>query len=92
MPSLSSPPNPLKMPPSQNNRNATIAAIATPPGVGGIAVIRLSGPEAVAIAARHCKADSGMHFSVFRDGEEVIDEVVVTLFRAPHSYTCEDTV
>ena len=92
MPSLSSPQNPLKMPPSPNNRNATIVAISTPPGVGGIAVIRLSGPEAVAIAARHCKADSGMHFSVFRDGEEVIDEVMVACHRAPHSYTGEDTV
>ena len=73
----------------------TIAAISTPPGVGGIAVVRLSGPEAVAIAARHCRvADTPQQalFSTFRDGEEVIDEVVVTLFRAPHSYTGEDTV
>ena len=74
---------------------STIAAISTPPGVGGIAVLRLSGPEAVAIATRHCRvAETPQQalFTLFRDGEEVIDEVVVTRFRAPHSYTGEETV
>lgn len=75
--------------------SSTIVAISTPQGVGGIAVIRLSGAEAVAIAAQHCKvADRAQEalFTLFRDGEEVIDEVVVTLFRGPHSYTGEDVV
>ena len=70
----------------------TIAAISTPPGVGGIAVVRLSGPEAVAIASRHCRVTPGMHFSVFRDGEVFIDEVMVASHAAPHSYTGEDVV
>ena len=75
--------------------NNTIAAISTPPGVGGIAVVRLSGPEAFAIAARHVALPTEGHttrFSPFSVGDEVLDEVVVTLFRAPHSYTGLDTV
>lgn len=73
----------------------TIAAISTPRGVGGIAVVRLSGSEAVDIVSRHCRVPRESHsavFTTFRKGTEVIDEVVVTLFRAPHSYTGEDVV
>ena len=74
---------------------STIAAISTPSGIGGIAVLRLSGPEAFTIAARHVNLpapDKTTRFSPFRNGDTLIDEVVVTLFRSPHSYTDEDTV
>lgn len=74
---------------------STIAAISTPSGIGGIAVLRLSGPEAFTIAARHVNLpapDRSTRFSPFRNGDTLLDEVVVTLFRSPHSYTGEDTV
>ena len=74
---------------------STIAAISTPSGIGGIAVLRLSGPEAFTIAARHVNLpspDKTTRFSPFRNGDTLLDEVVVTLFRSPHSYTGEDTV
>jgi len=68
----------------------TIAAISTPPGVGGIAVVRLSGSEAFDIARRHLSSEA--RFATFGVGEGVIDEVVVNRFKAPHSYTGDDTV
>ncbi|MCB0635193.1 MAG: tRNA uridine-5-carboxymethylaminomethyl(34) synthesis GTPase MnmE, partial [Lewinella sp.] len=77
----------------------TIVALATPPGVGAIGVIRLSGPEAIAIVddVFHGKklaeqASHTVHFGTIRDGERLIDEVLATLFIAPRSYTGEDTV
>lgn len=70
----------------------TIAAIATPHGVGGIAVVRLSGPGSAAISAQHCKVAPGIHYSMFRDGDTLIDEVMVAYHPAPHSYTGEDVV
>lgn len=74
----------------------TIAAISTPSGVGGIAVVRLSGPEAFDIASRHCQLSKSSvrntQFTLFRAGGAEIDEVVVTLFHAPYSYTGEDVV
>jgi tRNA modification GTPase len=79
----------------------TIAAIATPPGEGAIAVIRVSGKEAAAAVDRVfagkvklCEVSANtVHFGriVGRDGDAV-DEVLVTVFRAPHSYTGEDAV
>ncbi|MDE5674475.1 MAG: tRNA uridine-5-carboxymethylaminomethyl(34) synthesis GTPase MnmE, partial [Muribaculaceae bacterium] len=78
----------------------TIAAISTPSGCGGIAVIRVSGPEAVKIvdgawqgkplagAASHT-AHLGKY--VATDGN-ILDEAVATLFRGPASFTGEDTV
>ena len=82
---------------------STICAISTPPGIGGIAVIRLSGSEAVSIAEKAFVspkdskklAEQGantLHFGVIKSGNNLIDEVVVSLFRAPHSYTGEDIV
>ena len=82
---------------------STICAISTPPGIGGIAVIRLSGSEAVSIAEKAFVspkdskklAEQGantLHFGVIKSGKKLIDEVVVSLFRAPHSYTGEDIV
>ena len=77
---------------------STIAAIATPPGIGGIALLRLSGPEAHTIASQHLRLTPcpGPHptasYALFRNGNTVLDEVVVTCYRAPHSYTGEDMV
>lgn len=77
----------------------TIVAPATAPG-GALAVIRLTGPEAVAIADRLFRsrrplaerAGGSCCFGTIRDGERVVDEAVAALFRAPHSYTGEETV
>lgn len=86
----------------------TIAAIATPAGEGGIGIIRLSGPQAVAIADRVFRAKSGERVAdqdshTVRYGhivgrssaggpEPMLDEAVLVLMRAPRSYTREDTV
>ena len=79
----------------------TICAPATVPGTGAISVIRVSGPEAFAVAdkvvcfRKGSVADSAgytMKFGTVRSGEDLIDEVVVSIFRAPHSYTGEDSV
>jgi len=85
---------------SQFHNSETIAAIATPAGSGGIAVIRLSGPAAPGIAAGVFRgsvdlltAEPGrVRFGRIIDGPEVIDEVLLTVFRAPSSYTGEDVV
>ena len=78
----------------------TIVALATPEGRGALAVIRLSGKEAVDIV-NHCLIDKQLTGQKTRTahigsiGERVhqaIDQVVVTLFLAPHSYTGEDVV
>jgi len=82
---------------------ATICAISTPPGMGAIAIIRLAGENAIDIADKAFRSpQSGktlagqkantLHFGHIADGEETIDEVVVALFRAPHSFTGEDIV
>lgn len=76
----------------------TICALSTPQGVGGIAVIRISGRESLAIVDRvldrSISAGPGYraHFArLMRDGA-ILDEVIVVVFRGPHSYTGEDTV
>jgi tRNA modification GTPase len=82
----------------------TIAAIATPLGEGGLAVIRISGPQALAVADR-CFAPAGqappkpsaaathtIHFGhVVRNGQHV-DEALLAVMRAPRTFTCEDVV
>lgn len=81
----------------------TICAVSTAPGTGGIAVIRISGPEAITVCngiffphktTKNLLAQKAytLCFGSIRRGDEVIDEVVVALFRAPHSFTGEDTV
>ena len=70
----------------------TIAAISTPHGIGGIAVVRLSGPDAFAIASRHLKSPGAAHPQLFRIGEKVLDQVIATAYHAPHSYTGDNTV
>ena len=84
-------------------QEATIAAIATAPGAGGIAVVRLSGAESYTVAARvfhpanaakkveQAKGYTAL-FGHFVDREEAFDEGVALFFRAPHSYTGEDVV
>ncbi len=82
---------------------STICAIATSPGVGAIATIRLSGDEAIEIADKvfHSPIENKMlanqkantlHVGTISEGPEIIDEVVVSLFRAPQSFTGEDVV
>lgn len=78
----------------------TISAISTPAGVGGISVIRVSGNKAIEVVDNifHSKKtlkDFPSHKAAFgriTDDEQLIDEVVVTVFKAPHSYTGEDVV
>lgn len=72
----------------------TIAAISTPTGIGGIAVIRLSGDEAKSIAERFVKplTDHRVVYSPFVVDGETLDEVMTTYLQAPHSYTGDDTV
>lgn len=77
----------------------TIVALATPEGVGAIAVIRLSGPEAITICDSFFKAKDlnkqashTIHFGGVYDDNELIDEVLVSLFIAPKSYTKENVV
>lgn len=81
----------------QEPRADTIAAVATPPGEGGIAVIRLSGPDSWPIAARFCPLPSPpeagrAYLRRLADPAtgDLIDEGIVLLFRAPKSYTGED--
>ena len=82
---------------------STICAIATSPGMGAIATIRLAGENAVSIADQVFRSPktgkklagqkaNSLHFGSIADGDEAIDEVVVALFRAPHSFTGEDII
>lgn len=77
----------------------TIVALATATGSGALAVIRLSGPEAIPIVKGVFKGKDlakqpshTIHFGTIRNGTEILDEVLVSLFVAPHSYTREDVV
>lgn len=80
----------------------TICAPATVPGTGAISVIRISGPEALTIADKVIKCRKGciseskdytIKFGVILDDAgAVLDEVLVSIFRAPHSYTGENSV
>ncbi|UTW62470.1 tRNA uridine-5-carboxymethylaminomethyl(34) synthesis GTPase MnmE [bacterium SCSIO 12741] len=81
-----------------NVSDSTIVALATPQGVGAIGVIRLSGPEAISIANSvfskdlSNKAGHTAHFGDIRDGETILDEVLMTLFKDGKSYTGEEVV
>ncbi|MCX2478017.1 tRNA uridine-5-carboxymethylaminomethyl(34) synthesis GTPase MnmE [Pedobacter sp. MC2016-15] len=77
----------------------TIVALSTPPGSGAIGVIRLSGKDAIAITNSVfsgkdllAQATHTLHFGLIKDGDIVIDEVVVSLFVGPRSYTKENVV
>ena len=82
-----------------SNWNDTIVALASAPGIGAIAVIRLSGPASIELVGSvfskknlHLKASHTVHFGKIIDGAHIIDEVVVTLYKAPKSYTGEEVV
>ncbi len=77
----------------------TIIAPATAPGIAAISVIRLSGARAVEIVNDlfpskdlSVQPSPGLHVGLLKDGDDVLDEVVVSIFRAPKSYTGEDVV
>ena len=77
----------------------TIAAVSTPYGVGGVALIRISGDEAIKFASKVCSrplfvVDSGSaeYRKIVSPDGHVIDDAIVTVFRAPRSFTGEDTV
>lgn len=85
------------------NFEDTIAAVITPPGIGGISVIRVSGGQSIASVApffhssKKKKIGSAPshtvhHGRIMDEKGNKLDEVLVTLFRAPHSYTGEETV
>ncbi len=82
---------------------STICAISTSPGVGAIAIVRLSGSDAISIADKIFKSPkkgkvlveqkaNTIHFGQIVFNNEVIDEVVISLFKAPHSFTGENSV
>lgn len=89
---------------TRNAMNDTIAAIATPVGEGGVSLIRISGERSLSIIDTLFRSASGKsaetfspqhaHFGTLHDPAtgHSVDEVLVTYFRAPHSYTCEDIV
>ncbi|MBD0374538.1 MAG: tRNA uridine-5-carboxymethylaminomethyl(34) synthesis GTPase MnmE [Flavisolibacter sp.] len=77
----------------------TIVALATPPGVGALGIIRLSGHQAINIAdalfpAKNLYRQSShtLHVGYLKNEDQLIDQVVVSLYKAPHSYTGEDVV
>lgn len=82
-------------------QNDTICAVSTPAGVGGIAVLRLSGSNARQLAEQCLQTPKGRpvilsnrnaKYACLMDGTAMLDEVVATFFAAPHSYTGEDVV
>lgn len=80
-----------KLPSRLMNFTDTIVALSTPSGEGAIGVIRLSGSKAMDIVASHTgMSNDKLSFGRFRIGDQVLDEVVVSRFQSPKSYTGED--
>jgi len=83
-------------------RTDTIIALATPAGAGAIAVIRLSGPDAITIVSMHFESVSGkilenqkshtIHLGYIKDGQNVMDQALISIFKNPHSYTGENVI
>lgn len=85
-------------------REDTIAAIATPPGTGGVSIVRISGTDALAVGDTFIRLRRGGTLSALRgwsvalgeavesDSGRTVDEVIAVVMRAPRSYTCEDVV
>ena len=85
-------------------RQNTICAVSTPAGMGGIAVIRVSGSDSFAVCDKIFRAKHGKKLQtqpqysvvygniVDTEGGDIIDDVLISVFRAPHSFTAEDTV
>lgn len=86
------------------NPKDTIIALATPQGSAAIAVIRLSGPKAFELVEAHFytkegkkkslkdKASHTLHFGILKHQDIILDEVLVSLFKDPHSYTGQDSI
>ncbi len=80
--------------------NDTIVALATPCGISSIFVLRISGPKAFEVVSKSCKSKYDLtqvhshtvHFAHFLDKGDILDEVMITIYRQPHSYTGEDVV
>ncbi len=77
----------------------TIIALATPPGIGAIGVIRISGTHAIKIASNifpsknlEAQPSHTLHVGFVKAGEKTLDEVVVSIYKAPKSYTGEDVI
>ena len=77
----------------------TIVALATPPGVGAIGVIRVSGVKTIEIVNSVFRgkdlttvASHTIHLGTIRDGETIVDEVLISIFKGPNSYTKEDVI
>ena len=77
----------------------TICTLSTPAGSGAIGVIRLSGTKAISISnsifeGKDLEKQKGqtLHFGKIVNAGEVLDEVLISLFKGPHSYTGEDTI
>jgi len=77
----------------------TIAAISTALGVGGISIIRVSGPESIEIVNKITKmkkiinaSSHTISYDHIIDNDKIVDEVLITVMRAPRTFTCEDVV
>ncbi len=77
----------------------TIVALATPPGRGGLAIVRISGPEALDLARQLCRATldarprySQLHELISPSDGQLLDKALITYYRAPASFTGEDVV
>ena len=85
---------------NQTQQEDTIVALATPPGVGAISVIRLSGPKSINSVDKIFSGKTNLgntdshtiHYGNIVSDEEIIDDVLVSVFKAPNSYTGEDSV
>ncbi len=87
----------------QINDSDTVCAISTAPGAGAVAMLRISGPDAISVGDRICffkdksktlkdQLANTAHFMQVKENNNLIDEAVVTLYKGPRSYTGEDTV
>ena len=80
------------------NTDTTICSLITPPGLSGIAMIRLSGPDAFNIIDKHLhesikkKQSHTISYAVFHDKEMPIDTVTILKYVSPQSYTGQDTI
>lgn len=79
--------------------HSTIVALATPPGTGAIGVIRVSGPDTIRVVNEVFRgkdltrvSSHTIHLGTIREGETIVDEVLVSLFKGPNSYTKEDVI
>ena len=80
-------------------KSETIIALATPSGIGAIGVIRISGPDAISLVNEvfggkdlSIQHTHTIHFGTIKDGKQVLDEVLVSIFIAPRSYTRENVI